>query len=204
MESTNAHASVQIRQVARIFSGAAAHQLNAAHSGQLTPLLSVRALRDGGIDSGEVEEIRIHDPVRLTAYATHEGDVVVAARGTQLKVAMVRKDVAGAILGATLIAIRTGLEIQPEVVLAYLRGISGQAALGARLRSATGQVALTARDVGEIEIPLPSAEVQQIIVKTVRAAGEYATASREAVNLRERLLNDMVHRLLIEGEPAHG
>ncbi len=166
--------------------------------------MSVRALREGRIDASELEEIRIQNPVRLASYATQDGDVVIAARGTQLKVAVVAGDVAGAILGATLIGVRPGNEIQPEVILAYLRSTAGQAALMSRLRSATGQVALTARDVGEIEIPLPSAEVQQVIVKLVRAAGEYAAACRDAVALRERVADDFVQRLFAEGEPIHG
>jgi len=159
----------------------------------------VRALRDGGIDADEVEQVGIGEPLRLAPYEIHEGDVVVAARGTQLKVALIPGDLAGAILGATLIAIRPVSEVQPEVVLAYLRGTSGQSALAARLRSATGQVALTARDVGEIQIPLPPADLQQIIVRAVRTAGEFAAASREAVALRERVLDDVVHRILVEG-----
>ena len=204
MEFSSTHASVPISSVARVFPGAAAHQLNAALGGHHASVLSVRALSDGGIDPSEVEEISVENVVRLSPYTTHYGDVVIAARGTQLKVAVVDTDVAGAILGATLIGVRAGDEVLPEVILAYLRSAAGRAALAARLRSATGQVALTARDVREIAIPVPPIRMQRLIAGVVKAMGEFAIASRDAVARREQVAADLVLRLFAGEEPTDG
>ncbi len=204
MKYHDTNASVPISRIARVFPGAAVHQLNVHPAGDRVSLLSVRALSDGGIDPREVEAISVRDALRLAPYATQEGDVVIAARGTQLKVAVVAADVAGAVLGATLIGVRAGDEVQPEVILAYLRSTAGRAALVARLRSATGQVALTARDVRDIEIPVPPIRVQRLIADAVRAARDYAAACRDAIALREQVADELVHSLFVEGEPTSG
>lgn len=204
MDFSSIHASVRISRVARVFPGAAAHQLNAVPGGHQASFLSVRALSDGGIDPRAVENISVENVVRVSPYATHYRDVVIAARGTQLKVAVVDAHVAGAILGATLIGVRAGDEVLPEVILAYLRSAAGRAALAARLRSATGQVALTTRDVREIAMPLPPMRVQRLIADVVNATEEFAVASRDAVARREQVTADLVLRLFAGEEPIDG
>jgi restriction endonuclease S subunit len=125
------------------------------------------------------------------------GDVLVAARGTQLKAAIVPNGAGEAIVTASLIGVRPDTSVLlPEVLLAFLRSPEGATELSARARSATGQLALTRADVERIEVPLPSLEIQEKIARIIRAANEYEASAEQAMRLRRDAAEQAVFALL--------
>lgn len=92
------------------------------------------------------------------------GDILVSARGTKFKAALAGPEVAGAVAAANLITIRTGKEIYPPFLAAYLTSTAGERQVLARAKATTaGQLLINVLDIEELEIPLPPLEVQQKI-----------------------------------------
>ena len=159
--------------------------------------VSVKDIGPAGIDVRALEEIAVPHVSDVDRYLVRPGDVLLSARGTVLKVAIVPEALAGAVATATLAVIRPVLErILPEVLAAYLRSPAGQAELRARARSATGQIALTARDIRAMKVPVPPMEDQRRIAALVRALGAYETAAGEALRARREITAQFTARLM--------
>ncbi|MBK7585823.1 MAG: hypothetical protein IPI67_37265 [Myxococcales bacterium] len=113
-----------------------------------------------------------------------------------MKVAMVDGDAAGALITANLIAIRAAKAILAPVLLAYLTGSEGQAALLGRGRSSTLGLSLTPSSLGGIQIPVPPIAVQQQIAELVRAAEQNFVAATRAAEQRRAVAHAVATDLL--------
>lgn len=170
----------------RVFPGVATRRRGVADAGQQIPVINVGDLHDGLIAPlDELSGPPIPSAARNESYRVQADDVVLTSRGTRLKVARVTSAAAGAVISSNLIAIRLGEELLAPVLLAYLQGPRGRAALMGRSRSSTISLALSAKSVGRLLVPIPPMEVQHQIADLVRAAGDnYAAALRAAEQRR--------------------
>jgi restriction endonuclease S subunit len=132
--------------------------------------------------------------VDLQKYTVRADDIVLTCRGTQLKIANVTPESAGALISANLIAIRPGPMLLPAVLLAFLQSSATQKLLLQRAQSSTSSISLTTKSVTELPIPVPPLPVQEQIAELVIAAEEsYAVAIRAAEQRRA-----VAHRVAFE------
>ncbi|MEQ8719639.1 MAG: hypothetical protein RID81_00110 [Sandaracinaceae bacterium] len=187
---------------ARVFAGVAARRRGAADASQQLPIINVGDLRDGLI--APLEELSgppIPSGARTESYRVQTDDVVLTSRGTRLKVARVTSGVAGAAISSNLIAIRLGEELLAPVLFAYLQGSRGQAALMGRSRSSTISLALSAKGVGRLLVPVPPMEVQRQIADLVRAAEDNYAAALRAAEQRRAVAHAVASDLLSGSVP---
>lgn len=118
-------------------------------------------------------------------FALRQGDVLVAARGSQPKVALVTADVLPAVASANLLVVRPQRRQMAGVVFAYLRSPGGLALVAGLSRSTAGQLSISARDIASLEVPVPPIHVQAQVTDLVEA-GEvgYAAALAAAAERR--------------------
>lgn len=110
------------------------------------------------------------------------GDVLLAARGTQFRVAIVEQASAGAIIGANLIAVRLGPELLPEVLAVWLTSPAGKAEVHRLGASSNRLLSLTVAAVAALEVPVPTLAHQAQIAALYHAS---RTAYRAAVAAAE-------------------
>lgn len=110
------------------------------------------------------------------------GDVLLAARGTQFRVAIVEQASAGAIIGANLIAVRLGPELLPEVLAVWLTSPAGKAEVQRLGASSNRLLSLTVSAVAGLEVPIPPRDRQAQIAALYHAS---RTAYRTALAAAE-------------------
>lgn len=188
----------RLGQVARVFGGWQPPREEASPAAHRFAAVSVRDIRDGHVGTDALETVFVDLPGKLDRYLVEPGDVLVACRGTVLKVAIAPPELAGVVLTSTLIGVRLDGQLLSEVLFVYLRSALGQRALLSRVRSGTQQIALAPRDIAELEVPLPPIGVQRQIADLVRA-GEWQYVAGEAA---ARLRREIAYRLALESMEA--
>lgn len=178
----------QLGDVAHIYPGLALGRRTASqHGGYRLPALSVKDIVGDRLVAAEAGSLSFDHPGEVDRYLAREGDVLVSARGTRLKVAVVPPALDGAVVTATLVGIRHGERVLPELLATFLRSPHGHRALLARARSSTRQLALTASDVATVEVPVPPMAEQRRIAELVRQADQYRTYAEDASRLRDEI-----------------
>lgn len=187
--------STLLGNLARVYTGLALSGRTIAGRGSYRyPSVSLKDLTNGTVGPHELTTITVDHPTKVERYMTQPGDVLVSARGTQPKVAIVPPDVAGAVLTSTLIGIRPGRNLLPEVLIAFFCSPNGRNALISRVRSGTRQIALSAADVAKIEVPVPPMGIQRRVAELMQAAQRYSAAAEEA----ERLFRELTTQVAVD------
>ena len=183
---------------AEVFSGLVVGPGSIAGKGSYAlPALSLRDVGGWRVSIADADRITVEHPDKARRYLAEAGDVLVAARGTQFKAAIVPIDAGEMVVTASLIGVRphTGV-LLPEVLLAFLRSQEGVTELSARARSGTGQIALTRADVERIEVPVPPREAQEKIAVIIRELNDYEASAEQAMRLRRDAAEQAVSDLM--------
>lgn len=195
--------TVPLRQVVQVSVGLSATRRKPDGTGQLVPLVSVGDLRDGAVPplaALPVAEVGVSpDSFRIQA-----GDVLLTARGTQIKAALVGPESEGAVANATLMIIRPGPLLHPAVLYAIVRGEAFHEALARVTRGSTTTLGLSRRDVEQISIPVPPLAEQAEVVTVLSTAERHYRLALEAAERRQRLLEVATERWLYHGPARAG
>jgi hypothetical protein len=130
--------------------------------------------QDGGISTTDMDEVYMSLSGRAERYMLKEGDVVLMARGSAMRVSLVDKGVAEKhiIASANFLIIRPKLDlIKPEVIVAYLNSPMGQAAMRALSTGAAIQHIPTSK-LRSLEVPVPALTEQGQIAQVFHASKE--------------------------------
>jgi restriction endonuclease S subunit len=177
---------IQLGEVAEIFVGVPTKQSHLKEYGPFGNVLTVRALRDFGIDRYQLVRARLDDR-DVAKYHAESGDLVLSARSTSLKMGIVPEDLSGVVINATLMAVRCSPDLDPRLLAAYLRHPDGEAALGAIAQSGTIQMNLTVNAVSKLQIPLPPIHVQRQMAEMLAAADQACESGIAAAHARREL-----------------
>ncbi|MGF6155319.1 restriction endonuclease S subunit [Ensifer sp. KUDG1] len=163
-----------------------------------TPVIHVKDLNNGVLaDRDKLGNFRIPKN-KLGRQELRHGDVLVSARGTLLKCAVVGPTHVGSVASANFIIVRTGKSplVKPELLCAFLRQAETQALLLSRV-SNTAQPALTISDLESLSLAVPPLDKQQALVRLVRAADELFQIAVTLAELRRdealSILADHMH-----------
>lgn len=181
----------QLGEVADIFVGMPTKQSQLKDYGPSGNVLTVRALREFGIDRDELVHVEIN-PRDVAKYHAKAGDLVLSARSTSLKMGIVPEELDGVVVNATLMAVRASRELDARLLAAYLSHPEGNAALAAIAQSGTIQMNLTVNAVSKLEIPLPPIEVQRQMADILASADAAYESAIEAARARKSLATEVV------------
>lgn len=136
-------------------------------------------------------------------YTVQPLDVVIAARGSSLKTALVPAEAAGAVISGNVIAIRTDpQQLNPVMLLAFLQTPAGIAALMSGVQTSTALLSLRPSAVAAIDLPLMPLIKQNIIAELYLASLEshrFAIAAAEARrNLAINVISDQLFHNVLE------
>jgi len=181
----------QLGEIADVYVGLPTMQSDIRGAGRSVKVLTVRALTGNGINPEELiqadlEKLRSQGR-EIDRYRASAGEVLVSARSTSLKTAIVPRELDGVIINATLIGVRCHSVLDPRLLLAYLRHPEGQAALSSVTQSATSQMNITVSALQTMSVPVPPIEVQQQLAQILDASDEAYHASLQAAETRRQL-----------------
>lgn len=131
-------------------------------------------------------------------YRVATGDVLVSARSTSLKTAIVPQELDKTIINATLLGVRCLPLLEPRLLVAWLNHPEGQAALESVSQSATAQMNITVAGLSKLEVPIPPLDAQKRMVEVLEAADEAYTAAIKAAEDRKRLARQIIIAQLLK------
>ena len=152
-------------------------------------------VRDNGLlDLEGLREIEIASKVRTERHLLRPFDVLVTARTGSVQTALVPPGVSRTVAGVTLLVARPR---QPESGMGhwlwyFLTSAQGRAQLVRRMTASATIMSLSARSLGEVEVPVPSPRQLDIIVRLVEASEAAYAATVKAVRLRRQTLRDAI------------
>ncbi|MFP2906364.1 restriction endonuclease subunit S [Pyxidicoccus sp. 3LFB2] len=181
------------------------HQAKEGEQAIHEPVLSVGDLEAGRIAPREELLAVALRPGSLERFRIREDDLLVSCRGTLLKVARVPGSATSLLVSSNLIVVRPGEKLSPAVLLALFRSAAWQVRLRLRVRSSSGLVQLTVKDMEDLPVPLPPRALQQELAELIEAEQEHHEAALRAAALRRAVVDGMVSEILLpasEGEPS--
>lgn len=190
-----------LSEIADVFVGMPVSPRHSRTAAGTVRAISVRCLSESGLVTADAEKVSL--PVGTEQYTVHAQDVLIPARSTSLRVAVVPKELEGALINATVIGIRCSDALRPELLAAYFRHPLGQAAIASVCSSGTRQMNVTVSALQKIRVPVPPVEDQPRLVELLRAARHaYDNAIKAAETRSRTALQLVVSRMLDEHEPV--
>ncbi len=153
---------------------------------------------DGWLHLDGLQEVGVVQGVRTERHLLRPYDVLVTARSGTIHVALVPPDVCRTVAGITLLVVRPK---RPESGMGhwlwyFLTSSNGQAQLAKRMNVTSTITSLSARNLGEVQIPVPSDRKLDGIARLVEASEAAYTSSVEAARLRrESLRNSIIQHI---------
>lgn len=177
---------VRLQDAAHLFVG-----LSAVRKGAGDDASAVRLVSTGDITDGEVPPLdalpMAEVGVSPESFRILEGDVLITARGTQAKSALVGVRSQGAVANSTLMVIRPNGALHQEVMYAIVRGASFQRHLSRIARGSTSSFGLSLGDVAEIRIPVPPSSEQDQMAPLLAGARRHYALALAAAEQRRRI-----------------
>lgn len=178
-------------EFAQVFVGLPTRASDTIDTGRPGNLLTVRSLTGTSIDAAEFVTVDVKGK-DVDRYRVRAGDVLMSARSTSLKTAIVPPELEGTVINATVLGIRCLPVLEPRILVAWLEGDVGRAALEASAQSGTSQMNLTLGAVAKITVPVPVVETQKQLAAILVAADEAYLAAIQAAEIRRRLAKDII------------
>jgi type I restriction enzyme M protein len=185
----------ELRELAKVFVGL---ELARRKPGQHEnvpehPVVSVGDLDDVGVPTLELLPRRAFRSAEGDElYQIRSGDLLVTARGTQFKVALVRDNSAGATATSTLFIVRPAQPWLSPLLLVLLQSPKVSAQLQSLARRSTSTLSWSAADVSSIVVPLPSQELAIRLAELIELSEEHYLVAIEAAQARRATARSVV------------
>ncbi|HEY7065936.1 MAG TPA: hypothetical protein VII06_30970 [Chloroflexota bacterium] len=163
---------------------------------------SVGDIQDDRLRVDALEARQIDRNVKTEKHLLQPDDVLVTARSSAYKAALVPPSETHTVADATLLVVRSKQPDLGPYLWWYLTAPPGREQALARMTS-VGVPALTAASLGELELPLPGPAELRHLTMLIETTEQAYAAAMEAAHLRRTLYRDaIVARLL--ARTAHG
>lgn len=180
-----------LSNIAQIYVGLPTKVADSAQIGRSGNVLTVRALTGTDIDPAALSVVHFNRS-DLARYKAAPGDVLLSARSTSLKTAIVPETLAGKVVNATLLGVRCLPILEPGLLVAWLNHPEGRAALEEVSQSATLQMNITVSGLSRLEIPVPPMNEQKRLVQLLESADEAYAVSVQAAESRRQMARQVV------------
>lgn len=150
---------------------------------------------DGWLDMDSLNEVGlVHSVHTEERHLLRPFDLLVTARTGFVQIALVPPDVSRTVAGVTLLVVRAK---QPESGMAhwlwyYLTSSMGRTQLARRMTVSATLKSLSARNLGEVQVPVPSPRDLDTVARLVEASEVAYASAVEAARLRRETLRDSV------------
>ncbi len=150
---------------------------------------------DGWLDMNGLREVGlVHSIHTEERHLLRPFDLLVTARTGFVQIALVPPDVSRTVAGVTLLVVRAK---QPESGMAhwlwyYLTSSIGRMQLARRMTASATLKSLSARNLGEVQVPVPSPRDLDTVAQLVEASEAAYASAVEAARLRRETLRDSV------------
>ena len=174
-----------------------------APGAEATPVIHVKDIVDGEVvELDQLGRIDLPGTSQTARQCLVSTDVLVSARGTLLKCAVVPPTHLGAVASANFIVVRLGKKsvLAPELLCALLGQTSTHAQVMSSVTSSV-QSALNISTLGELHIPIPPRDIQPDLVRLILVAREQCRRAVDAARLRQEEAMDIVAQHMAT---AHG
>jgi hypothetical protein len=161
-------------------------------------LVSVGDIQDDRLDLGRAQTIQVEQNVKTEKHLLQADDVLVTARSTLLKVALVAPPTQAIAADSTLLVIRADEQVPDLGPLRwwYLSSSIGRSRIEARMTGST-VLALPINSLAQLEVPIPDAVTMRLIADLVTASERAYSAALEAAGTRRTVFRDaLMDRLL--------
>ena len=151
-------------------------------------------VRDGWLKLDRLKEIGVLHNNRTERHLLRPFDVLVTARAGSVQSALVPPAVSRTVASVTLLVVRPR---EPESGMGqylwyFLTSAYGRAQIGKRMTTSATLTSLSAKDLAEVEIPVPARRELDLIARLVEASEEAYAAEVEAARLRREALRDAI------------
>lgn len=197
-----------VKELANVYQGIAraGHGVG-AHSGEwmLRIVESGDVRNDGWLDLTGLNEIGLVHDVRTERHLLRPFDLLVTARTASTQVALVPPEVSRTVAGVTLLVVRAK---QPESGMGHwlwycLTSSLGRTQIAKRMTASATLKSLSAKNLGEVQVPVPSPRDLDAVARLVEASEEAYESTIEAARLRREALRDaVIHELAHGAVPA--
>jgi len=147
---------------------------------------------DGWLETAGLREMGFVRSSRTERYLLRPFDVLVTSRAGSVRVALVPPGVSRTVAGATLLVARSP---HPETGMGhwlwyFLTSSHGKAQLARRLTTGTAITFLSARSLGEVDVPVPPTHELDALARIVEGSEAAHTAAVHAARIRREALRD--------------
>ena len=160
---------------------------------------------DSWLDLDGLREVGVVQGVRTERHLLRPLDVLVTARSGSVQVALVPPEVSRVVAGVTLLVVRAK---RPESGMGHwlwycLTSSLGRTQLAKRMTVSATLKSLSAKNLGEVQVPVPSPRNLDVVARLVEASEEAYESAIEAARLRRDILRDaVIHELAHGAVPA--
>ena len=188
---------ISIAELANVHQGLsrAGHGAGARHGQWMLRIVESSDVRDDGwLDIDGLREVGLVYGVRTERHLLRPFDLLVTARTGSVQIALVPPDVSRTIAGVTLLVVRAK---HPESGMGhwlwyYLTSSNGRAQLAKRMTASATFKSLSAKNLGEVQVPVPSPRDLDTVARLVEASEAAYASAVEAARLRRETLRDSV------------
>lgn len=158
-------------------------------------MINIKDMANGRIITETVDRVSVRKTPLLERSRIEPGDVIMAIRGFNFKVAVADDSVKDFVISANLLALTLSDKVQPELIAAYFNSPIGQNMLQSMASGATIK-GLNLKTLLDLTIPLPPLSEQANLSHYLTLAREYDDLLRKELNLRQKLSNTIVLRIM--------
>ena len=188
---------ISVAELANVYQGLsrAGHGAGARHGQWMLRMVESSDVRDDGwLGIDGLREVGLVHGVRTERYLLRPFDLLVTARTGSVQIALVPPDVSRTIAGVTLLVIRAK---HPESGMGhwlwyYLTSSNGRAQLAKRMTASATFKSLSAKNLGEVQVPVPSPRDLDTVARLVEASEAAYASAVKAARLRRETLRDSV------------
>jgi restriction endonuclease S subunit len=156
------------------------------------PVINIKDISGGEIKTDALEVFSVENLRNADNYLVRPGDVLIACRGTRLKITVVPESIEKCIITSNLVAVRLDGRLSPVLLAAYLESREGQVQLLANTTSSTAQLVLNVSAIGNVVVPVPPLPLQGKMVKLLDSAREQYRLSMAAADMRRGITNQVI------------
>ncbi len=197
-----------VKELANVFQGIAraGHGVGARSGKWMLRIVESGDVRDDGwLDLNGLNQLGLVHGVRTERHLLRPFDLLVTARTASTQVALVPPEVSRTVAGVTLLVVRAK---QPESGMAHwlwycLTSSLGRTQIAKRMTASATLKSLSAKNLGEVQVPVPSPRDLDAVARLVEASEEAYESTIEAARLRREALRDaVIHELAHGAVPA--
>lgn len=184
-----------IAEVGEIKMGLSSYYLNNQDKdGKEIPLINVKDIQDGKIDSTTVDHIKVRETDALGKARVSKGDLILSTTGT-FKAAVADESIDGFAISANLNAVTFSEDVNPEVVAAYLNSLAGQRELNKRAGGGV-TAGLNKNQLNGVLIPVPESGLQQDLAQFIAFAQEYSNLLSKEAEIWRNIIDAVIIKTL--------